>query len=1057
MSVKNPIKHEEFSSEEYATIKKVIPGFLDTKLYKFGGKKFALRSHYLNYKDEIYNFPIRNSDIWIVTLPRSGTTLTQEMVWQICNNLDIDGAGREYLVKRYTFFEYAARFDEDELKKLLEFNKDDPKKFQDAQEIFTKPWDRNWPQDKQRFIKTHLPISLLPRDLLTSGCKIIYVARSLKDMMVSRYYLNRKQFKDGKTNFEELWELMEKNLCIPFPYWDHIQEAWELRNNKNVLFMYYEDIVKFQKEAILKTAQFLEKPLTDSQVDKLVDHLKVDNFKKNDAVNKDYKDFMPKHDIEIEFVRKGKVDSAKEEFFDEKLTKRADDYIEKMYKKYEFRFPNYTSQIAEHKLAQSTQLTKEPCSIATSLGALRKLMFCDRTPATIGQCKTHFKLHYTTITMSVKNPITHEEISSEEYALVRKVIPGFLDAKMYKFGEKKFALRSYYLNNKDEIYNFPEIFTRAWDRNWPQDKQRFIKTHLPISLLPRDLLTSGCKIIYVARSPKDMMVSRYYFSRKLFKDGITNFEGLWELMEKNLYLPFPYWDHIQEAWELRNTKNVLFMYYEDIVKFPKEAILKTAQFLEKPLTDSQVDKLVHHLKVDNFKKNDAVNKDYKDFMPKHALEIEFVRKGKVDSAKEEFFDEKLTKRADDYIEEMYKKYEFRFPNYTSRKEPCSIATSRKAPSDASLGALRKLMFCDRTPATIGQCKTHFKLQYTTITMSVKNPIKHEEFSSEEYATIKKVIPGFSDTKLYKFGGKKFALRSHYLNYKDEIYNFPIRNSDIWIVTLPRSGTTLTQEMVWQICNNLDIDGAGREYLVKRYTFFEYAARFDEDQLKKLLEFNKDNPKKFQDVQEIFTKPWDRNWPQDKQRFIKTHLPISLLPRDLLTSGCKIIYVARSLKDMMVSRYYLNRKQFKDGKTNFEELWELMEKNLCISFPYWDHIQEAWELRNNKNVLFMYYEDIVKFPKETILKTAQFLEKPLTDSQVDKLVDHLKVDNFKKNDAVNKDYQDFMPKSAIEVEFVRKGKVDSAKEEFFDEKLTKRADDYIEEMYKKYEFRFPNYT
>ncbi|CAH0548835.1 unnamed protein product [Brassicogethes aeneus] len=120
------------------------------------------------------------------------------MVWQICNNLDIDGAGRGYLVKRYMVFEFAARFNEEEFKKLVEFNKETPKRFNDAQEIFTKTWDRNWPQDKRRFVKTHLPISLLPRDLLKSGCKIIYVARSPKDMMVSRYYHNRWLFKDGE-------------------------------------------------------------------------------------------------------------------------------------------------------------------------------------------------------------------------------------------------------------------------------------------------------------------------------------------------------------------------------------------------------------------------------------------------------------------------------------------------------------------------------------------------------------------------------------------------------------------------------------------------------------------------------------------------------------------------------------------------------------------------------------------------------------------------------------------------------------------------------------------
>ena len=35
--------------------------------------------------------PVRENDIWVVTFPKCGTTWTQEMVWQIANNVDIDG------------------------------------------------------------------------------------------------------------------------------------------------------------------------------------------------------------------------------------------------------------------------------------------------------------------------------------------------------------------------------------------------------------------------------------------------------------------------------------------------------------------------------------------------------------------------------------------------------------------------------------------------------------------------------------------------------------------------------------------------------------------------------------------------------------------------------------------------------------------------------------------------------------------------------------------------------------------------------------------------------
>ena len=40
----------------------------------------------------IYNMKVTEKDIWVVTYPRSGTTWTQEMVWNILNNLDFERA-----------------------------------------------------------------------------------------------------------------------------------------------------------------------------------------------------------------------------------------------------------------------------------------------------------------------------------------------------------------------------------------------------------------------------------------------------------------------------------------------------------------------------------------------------------------------------------------------------------------------------------------------------------------------------------------------------------------------------------------------------------------------------------------------------------------------------------------------------------------------------------------------------------------------------------------------------------------------------------------------------
>ncbi|VEN33643.1 unnamed protein product [Callosobruchus maculatus] len=59
----------------------------------------------------------------------------------------------------------------------------------------------------------------------------------------------------------------------------------------------------------------------------------------------------------------------------------------------------------------------------------------------------------------------------------------------------------------------------------------------------------------------------------------------------------------------------------------------------------------------------------------------------------------------------------------------------------------------------------------------------------------------------------------YLDYLDEFYNFPVRDQDVWICGYPKSGTTWTQEMVWMIMNNLDVEGA-KEDIHFRVPFIE---------------------------------------------------------------------------------------------------------------------------------------------------------------------------------------------------------------------------------------------
>ena len=54
--------------------------------------------------EELYNYPLDERDIWVVTPPKCGTTWSQEMIWLIANDLDYEGAKTPLMPERYVHF-----------------------------------------------------------------------------------------------------------------------------------------------------------------------------------------------------------------------------------------------------------------------------------------------------------------------------------------------------------------------------------------------------------------------------------------------------------------------------------------------------------------------------------------------------------------------------------------------------------------------------------------------------------------------------------------------------------------------------------------------------------------------------------------------------------------------------------------------------------------------------------------------------------------------------------------------------------------------------------------
>ncbi|KAK4323848.1 hypothetical protein Pmani_005488 [Petrolisthes manimaculis] len=91
---------------------------------------------------------------------------------------------------------------------------------------------------------------------------------------------------------------------------------------------------------------------------------------------------------------------------------------------------------------------------------------------------------------------------------------------------------------------------------------RFISSHLPFSLLNPSLLDT-CKVVYVARNPKDVCFSCYNFYSNL-GNMETNLEGCAELFMKGDLVYGQYWEHLRQAWQRKSHPNLHIMFYEDM-------------------------------------------------------------------------------------------------------------------------------------------------------------------------------------------------------------------------------------------------------------------------------------------------------------------------------------------------------------------------------------------------------------------------------------------------------------------------------------------------------------
>lgn len=242
--------------------------------------------------DLLKDVELFSDDIWIVTLARSGTTWTQQIIKNILSKGDDDVR----IDLAVPWLEAANKLS---------------------------PYDVDLSDIKRpRAFKSHMPYHLMPCGLPNSTpCKYIYVVRNPKDVAVSYYYHYFTLKHADNFSWDTFISWFLSGEVYFGDYFDHVLGWWEHREDSNVLFLKYEDMKKDIRSSVIRIASFIDRNLSEEAIQSVIEKSSFSSMKKDPTANYEW---IPKHTRHPEgtpFIRKGIVGGWKDHFTSEQSAK----------------------------------------------------------------------------------------------------------------------------------------------------------------------------------------------------------------------------------------------------------------------------------------------------------------------------------------------------------------------------------------------------------------------------------------------------------------------------------------------------------------------------------------------------------------------------------------------------------------------------------------------------------------------------------------------------------------------------------------------------------------
>ncbi|KAJ3597451.1 hypothetical protein NHX12_000976 [Muraenolepis orangiensis] len=240
-------------------------------------------THDLEEVDAIYNYDIRDSDVFVVTYPKSGTIWMQQILRLIEAKGDM--TSEELNFDQVPWIELPGK----------------GKKFEEA------------PSPRMRV--THLPYHLMPRALSQKKGKVIYVARNPKDVLVSYYHFHKfATMLETPKDFNHFFERFIRGDVYGNSWFDHLKTWYSHEDHMQLFFITYEEMIQDLLTSVRRISTFLGKDLTDAQLAHVVTLSTFQNMRVIPQANYEMvpDDLLNHHNGT--FMRKGTIGDWKNHF-----------------------------------------------------------------------------------------------------------------------------------------------------------------------------------------------------------------------------------------------------------------------------------------------------------------------------------------------------------------------------------------------------------------------------------------------------------------------------------------------------------------------------------------------------------------------------------------------------------------------------------------------------------------------------------------------------------------------------------------------------------------------